>query len=138
MTAFKAPTFNVVGRPDQATGQFPVLEVPATHVLLGPMQRSVYNKVFIKCGHSTCTSVFTDTSSSWRSEDASAPAVHQVPKIERLRPLEDYWATWERLPEIWQWVLYTIRHGYTIQFWKGLPPFSRILPTTVCPWEASA
>ncbi|XP_042583419.1 uncharacterized protein LOC109076134 [Cyprinus carpio] len=58
-------------------------------------------------------------------------------KVERLKPLAEYWATWRRLPDISQWVLRTVRHGYTIQFWKGPPPFSKVLPTTVCPGEAS-
>lgn len=39
-----------------------------------------------------------------------------------------------RLPEILQWVLNTIWHGYTIQFRKGSPHFSEI----VHPWEVSA
>lgn len=38
MTPFKAPTVNVAGQPDKAIGQFPVLEVPATHAPRGPMQ----------------------------------------------------------------------------------------------------
>ncbi len=41
------------------------------------------------------------------------------------------------LPDILQWVLRTIRHDYTMEFRKGPPLFSGILPTTVFPGQAT-
>ncbi|XP_016150619.1 uncharacterized protein [Sinocyclocheilus grahami] len=67
-----------------------------------------------------------------RKNQAYVPTETECP-----RPLADYWAAWRRLPDISRWVLRTVRHGYTIQFRKGPPPFSRVLPTTVRPGEAS-
>ncbi len=34
-------------------------------------------------------------------------------------------------------MLRTVRNGYTIQFWKGPPHFSGILPTTVRPGQTT-
>ncbi|KAL0149567.1 hypothetical protein M9458_055094 [Cirrhinus mrigala] len=76
-------------------------------------------------------------SGSLQSEDVSTPVILSLPYVERLKPLADYWAAWSCLPNISQWVLRTIRHGYTIQFRKGPPPFSGVLPMTVRPWESS-
>lgn len=42
---------------------------------------------------------------------------------------------WRHLPDVSQWVLRTVRYGYTIQFWKGPPPLSGALPTTAHLWE---
>ena len=58
-------------------------------------------------------------------------------KAETLKPLTLFRAAWERLPGISQWVLRTIRLGYTIQFRKGPPPFRGILPTVVKPEEVA-
>ncbi len=61
---------------------------------------------------------------------------HQT-QMEVLRPLKDFRATWERLPDISRWVLCAIRYGYTIQFQKCLPPFRGILPTIVISKETA-
>ncbi|XP_016414569.1 chymotrypsinogen A-like [Sinocyclocheilus rhinocerous] len=114
----QSPHFGVACWLDWVIGQLPVTEVPAIHMLRGPIQE--------------------DTNGSLQSEDISAPAVQQLPSIERLRPLADYWFVWRRLHEILQWVLHTIRHGYTILFRKGPPPFSGVISTMVRPCEASA
>ncbi len=54
-----------------------------------------------------------------------------------LRPFKEFWAMWERLPDILQWILRTIYYGYTIQFRKGPPPFRGIIPTIVSSKETA-
>ncbi|XDV26806.1 hypothetical protein PO909_030437 [Leuciscus waleckii] len=92
-TAFKAPTVNVVGQPDRAMGQFPVSEVPTTYVPRGPMQ----GNLFITKSSAVVTPhvlpVSTDVRGFLESVNVLAAAVQQVPKIERLTPLAEYWAS---------------------------------------------
>ncbi|KAL0149377.1 hypothetical protein M9458_055415, partial [Cirrhinus mrigala] len=131
MTAVEAPTLGVVSRPDRGFACLPAIEASAIQVLRTPMQE---NQVKIALH---VLPVFTDASGSLQSEDVSTPVILSLPYVERLKPLADYWASWSCLPNVSQWVLRTIRHGYTIQFRKGPPPFSGVLPMTVSPWEAS-
>lgn len=106
----QSPHFGVVGWLDRAIGQLPVTEVPTTHVLQGPMQEGqviTMSSLSVVSLHGL--PVFADVNGSLQSDVISAPAVQQPPGIERLRPLADYWAMWQCLPEIWQWVLCNIQ-----------------------------
>ncbi len=117
---------------DRALGYHPVVEVPATQLLRDPMQENRERFLLTP----PMLSVLVDAS-SFPQSDVLTPVVQLQPNIEHLKPLADFLATWQRMPDISQWILRTIRHGYTIQFRKGPPPFSGILPTTVRPGQAT-
>ncbi|KAI2661424.1 hypothetical protein H4Q32_007009 [Labeo rohita] len=75
MTAFEASTLRLVGRPDRAFGHLPVIEVSATQVLWGPMQKKNQAKVSSNVVAPHVLPVFADASSSLQSRDVLAPVV---------------------------------------------------------------
>ncbi len=56
--------------------------------------------------------------------------------LERLVPLVHFLAAWELLPNVSQWVLYTVERGYNIQFGSRPPLFNGVFPTLVDPEQA--
>lgn len=56
--------------------------------------------------------------------------------LERLVPLQNFLAEWERLPNVLQWVLLTIERGYRIQFASRPSRFNGVLHTLVKPEQA--
>ncbi len=118
MTAFKALTLGVLGWPDRALGHHPVIEVPAIQLLRDPMQENPERFLLTL----PMLPVFADPS-SFPQSDVLTPVVQLQPNTERLKPQADFLSTGNRLPDVSQWILRTIRHGYTIQFRNG-PPLS--------------
>ncbi len=99
-------------------------------VALGPYAGKS-GEVFINPAYATCTSGRQQLSAV-RCLDAgiSTTAKHEASKT------PGRCMAWQRLPDVSQWVICTIRHGYTIQFRIEPPPFSGIFPTTVRPGQA--
>ncbi len=111
MMAFKAPTLGVLGWPDSSLGHHPVVEVPATHLLWDPMQEN--QERFLLTPHMLPVLV---NASSFAQSDILTLVVRLQPNTERLKPLAEFLAMWQCLPDVSQWVPRTIRHGYTKQF----------------------
>lgn len=88
MTAFKAPTLGVLGWPDRALGCHPVIEVPDTQLLLGPMRETQARLLSTP----PMLPVLTDGSGFLQS-DVLTPVVRPPPNMERLKPIADFWAT---------------------------------------------
>ncbi|ROL45291.1 hypothetical protein DPX16_17902 [Anabarilius grahami] len=53
-----------------------------------------------------------DTGGFLQSGNVLIARVQQAPKIEQPTPLVEYWAVWQCLPEISQWVTRTIQHDF--------------------------
>ncbi len=56
--------------------------------------------------------------------------------LERLVPLVHFLAAWKLLPNLSQWVLYTVERGYNIQLGSRPPLFNGVFPTQVGPRQA--
>lgn len=98
MTAFKAHTHLMLGRPDR-TLECPTREVPATQLLRDPIQ-----EIQGRFSASTMLPILADASSSLQSE-VLTPVVQLQSNVVLLRPLADFWAAWKSLPNVSQCVL---------------------------------
>lgn len=87
--------------------------------------RSVLNK-FFECGTPHVLPVFVEPGGFTIKGCSSAGSKSKT---------AGYLAEWQHLSKFLQLVLCTLQHGNTIQFRKGPPPFSGILPTTMHPGE---
>ncbi len=51
--------------------------------------------------------------------------------LERFQPLSTWPEAWQAIPGVLEWVMATIRRGYTLQFTQRPPHFRGVLATTV-------
>ncbi len=85
LTAFKAPTFGVLGWPNRALGHHPVVEVPVTQLLRDPMQENQERFLLTL----PMLAVLADAS-SFPQSDVLTPVVRLQPNTECLKHLADF------------------------------------------------